>query len=46
MFDTISCFIPGASKLSQVTSNVLTSDLPACSNNQMEQIKEVYEEIY
>ena len=43
MFDAVSCIIPGASKVSHVISNAQASDLPAYSNDQMDQIQEIYE---
>ncbi len=43
MFDAVSCVIPGASNVSHVESNVLASDLKPLSNDQMEQIQEIYE---
>jgi len=39
----ISCIIPGASRADQVTSNVMSSDLPDFTNEVMQQIKTVYD---
>jgi len=39
----ISCIIPGASGAEQVTSNVLASGLPDFTDEEMQQIKAVYE---
>ena len=39
----ISCIIPGASRTDQVHSNVLASDHPDFSDNEMEQIRAIYD---
>ena len=43
MDSRISCIIPGASRADQVHSNVLAADLPDFSDEEMQQIKAVYE---
>ena len=43
MNDNVSCIIPGASKVSQVDTNVEASDLPPLTSNQMEGVKRIYE---
>jgi aryl-alcohol dehydrogenase-like predicted oxidoreductase len=43
MFDTVSCVIPGASKLAHVESNVTASDLPLLTDEQMAGVKAAYE---
>ncbi len=44
MFPEVSCVIPGASRPEQVNSNVLASELPAISPEQMEQVKSIYQQ--
>ncbi|MFP4286935.1 MAG: aldo/keto reductase [Candidatus Izemoplasmataceae bacterium] len=43
MFDAVSTVIPGASKASQVLSNVEASALPPLTNKQMEKVQEIYD---
>jgi aryl-alcohol dehydrogenase-like predicted oxidoreductase len=43
MFDAVSCVIPGASSFKHVISNASTSELPALTKSQMNEIQEVYE---
>jgi aryl-alcohol dehydrogenase-like predicted oxidoreductase len=43
MFDSVSCVIPGASRLAHVESNVTASDLPPLTEEQMAGVKAVYE---
>ncbi len=43
MFDAVSCIIPGASHVGHVISNIEASDLPPFTNDQMKQVKEIYE---
>ncbi|WP_026462098.1 aldo/keto reductase [Adhaeribacter aquaticus] len=43
MFDAVSCIIPGASKLSQLTSNLQTEQVPALTPEQLAGVKEIYE---
>lgn len=44
MFDAVSCVIPGASRPEQVRSNLSALDIPAFSPEEMDRIKEIYEE--
>ncbi len=44
MFDQVSCIIPGASRSSQVTSNIQASDYPALSGEVMGKVRAVYDE--
>ncbi len=41
--EEVSCVIPGASKSSQLSSNLSTFDLPALTKDQMSQIEGIYE---
>ena len=43
MDENVSCVIPGASNISQVQSNSAASDLPALSEGQMNEVKNIYE---
>jgi aryl-alcohol dehydrogenase-like predicted oxidoreductase len=43
MFDAVSCVIPGASNPLQIEANVLASNLPFLSDQQMDQVKKIYE---
>ena len=45
MFDAVSCVIPGASKVSQVESNVVAADMPALSGRQMKQVQAIYDRL-
>jgi len=42
MFDEVSCIIPGASKVSQVQSNVEASELDPLSHEEMSRIEKIY----
>jgi len=44
MFKEISCIIPGASKVEQVRSNISASDHPELTGEQMNQIRQIYEQ--
>ena len=44
MFPEVSCIIPGASSPDQILSNQNASELPELSNDQMEGIKQIYEQ--
>lgn len=44
MFPEVSCVIPGASRPDQVLSNIQASKLPDLTSEQMNGIKEIYEE--
>jgi len=44
MFPEVSCVIPGASSPVQIHSNINTSELPNLSLEQMENIKQIYEQ--
>jgi len=44
MFPEISCVIPGASRPEQVLSNIQASKLPNLTTNQMNRIKQIYEQ--
>jgi aryl-alcohol dehydrogenase-like predicted oxidoreductase len=44
MFREVSCVIPGASSPGQVLSNILASELPRLSPEQMDKIKQIYEQ--
>ena len=44
MFREVSCVIPGASSSDQILSNILTSELPNLSLEQMGNIKRIYEQ--
>ncbi len=43
MFDEVSCIIPGASNPFQIEDNVLASGLFSLSDQQMDQVKKIYE---
>jgi aryl-alcohol dehydrogenase-like predicted oxidoreductase len=43
MFDSVSCVIPGASRGSQLSSNLVALDEEAISLEQMEGVKEIYD---
>ncbi|GGF41259.1 aldo/keto reductase [Echinicola rosea] len=43
MFEEVSTVIPGASRPSQIKANLLSSALPAVTNEQLEAVKSVYE---
>lgn len=43
MFDSVSIVIPGASRASQLVSNLKAAELPALSSDQMEKVKLLYE---
>lgn len=45
MHDAVSCVIPGASRVEQVTSNVLASDLPALPQMAMDDAAKVYDDL-
>jgi aryl-alcohol dehydrogenase-like predicted oxidoreductase len=42
-FDAVSCVIPGASKVGQVTSNVEAGNLPDLEDRDMARVREIYE---
>ncbi|TGE26626.1 aldo/keto reductase [Hymenobacter metallicola] len=44
MFDEVSCVIPGASKPSQLDSNLQAAELPAITAEQMQQVRAIYDE--
>lgn len=44
MFEEVSCIIPGASHISHVESNVLATNLPPLTTDQMKEVKRIYEE--
>ncbi|MBT9392224.1 aldo/keto reductase [Hymenobacter sp. NST-14] len=44
MFDEVSCVIPGASRPSQLQSNLHAAELPALSQEQMQAVKAIYEQ--
>ncbi|PJJ48343.1 aldo/keto reductase [Hymenobacter chitinivorans] len=44
MFDEVSCVIPGASKPSQLESNLKAAELPAITDEQMQQVRAIYDE--
>lgn len=46
MFPQVSTVIPGASKVEQVSANLLAMDLPAINANQMEGVRAVYEKYF
>ncbi len=43
MFDQVSCVIPGASRVEQLHSNLLASEEPPFTQEQMEGVAEIYE---
>jgi aryl-alcohol dehydrogenase-like predicted oxidoreductase len=43
MFDAVSCTIPGASNENHIVANAEASELPPITNEQMEQIENIYE---
>jgi aryl-alcohol dehydrogenase-like predicted oxidoreductase len=43
MFDAVSVVIPGGKRPQQVVDNVAASELPPLSNEQMEQVRQVYD---
>ncbi len=44
MFQEVSCVIPGASNPDQIISNISASELPDFSSEQMDNIKQIYEQ--
>ncbi|UOQ73372.1 aldo/keto reductase [Hymenobacter cellulosilyticus] len=44
MFDEVSCVIPGASKPSQLESNLKAAELPAITDEQMQQVRAIYDQ--
>ena len=44
MFPEVSCIIPGASRPEQILSNLKASELPDLSKDQMEGVKQIYEQ--
>ncbi|UOQ54148.1 aldo/keto reductase [Hymenobacter cellulosivorans] len=44
MFDEVSCVIPGASKPSQLESNLRAAELPTITEEQMQQVRAIYDE--
>ncbi|SHK16419.1 aldo/keto reductase [Hymenobacter psychrotolerans] len=44
MFDEVSCVIPGASKTSQLESNLQAAELPALTPEQMQAVRGIYEQ--
>ncbi|MCB2410386.1 aldo/keto reductase [Hymenobacter lucidus] len=44
MFDEVSCVIPGASKPSQLESNLKAAELPAITEEQMQQVRSIYDQ--
>lgn len=44
MFDAVSCVIPGASNPLQILANVMSSSLPPLSDQQMDQVRKIYEQ--
>jgi len=44
MFKEVSCIIPGASRLEQVISNIQAAEVPALTPQQMEQVKQIYDQ--
>ncbi|GAB3301690.1 aldo/keto reductase [Hymenobacter tenuis] len=44
MFQEVSCVIPGASKPSQLTSNLQAAELPALTTEQMQAVRRIYEQ--
>ncbi|WP_341228283.1 aldo/keto reductase [uncultured Arcticibacterium sp.] len=42
-FDAVSCIIPGASRMEQVTSNLAASEIPAISSEQNKAVNRIYE---
>lgn len=45
MFDAVSCIIPGASRVDQVLSNTAVSDMPPLTDEQMRQVKAIYDKM-
>ena len=43
MFDAVTCAIPGAKKVDQVTENVGAADMTALSQKTMEEVNSIYE---
>lgn len=46
MFKEVSCVIPGASKPFQVHSNISASDLPVLTEEQMDNVKNIYDKYF
>lgn len=44
MFDEVSCVIPGASKPSQLESNLHAAELPALTTEQLQAVRTIYEQ--
>ncbi|GAB3230474.1 aldo/keto reductase [Hymenobacter seoulensis] len=44
MFEEVSCVIPGASKPSQLASNLQAAELPALTTEQMQAVRHIYEQ--
>ena len=45
MFDAVSCVIPGASRPEQVIDNAAAAELPPLSDGQMNQVREIYDQL-
>lgn len=45
-FPEVSCVIPGASKMSQVTSNMAAADLPDLSLEELDAVKQIYDQYF
>ncbi len=45
MFDAVSCVIPGASRPDQVIDNAAAAELPPLSDGQMNQVREIYDQL-
>ena len=44
MYDAVSTIIPGASRPEQVTENIMASELPKLTEDQMEAVQKIYDE--
>ncbi|NLO35535.1 MAG: aldo/keto reductase [Clostridiaceae bacterium] len=45
MFDAVSCVIPGASRPAQVIDNAAAADMPPLSEEQMQQVRDLYDQL-
>ena len=46
MFDAVTCAIPGAKHADQVEENINSTDMPSLSNDTMEEVRSIYDEVY
>jgi aryl-alcohol dehydrogenase-like predicted oxidoreductase len=44
MFQEVSCVIPGASRVEQLKQNLHASEIPGLNAEQMQRVREIYDE--